>query len=90
MTGICYARDREDKCFEYGKLAEELTVFTDSDWAGRKETRTSSSAGVLMLGKTYPESIHTQAEGHCKEQRRGRAVCSSIGSVRSSGPEHDV
>ena len=37
--------------FEYGKLAEELTVFTDSDWAGCKETRKSSSAGALMLGR---------------------------------------
>ena len=36
--------------FEYGKMAEELAVFTDSDWAGCKETRKSSSAGVLMLG----------------------------------------
>ena len=36
--------------FEYGKMAEELTVFTDSDWAGCQETRKSSSAGVLMLG----------------------------------------
>ena len=32
-------------------LTEELTVFTDSDWAGCKETRKSSSAGVLMLGR---------------------------------------
>ena len=37
--------------FEYGVLAEELTLFTDSDWAGCKETRKSSSAGVLMLGR---------------------------------------
>ena len=42
-------------------------------------------------GKTHPESIHTEAEGHCKEQRRGITVCSSIGSVGSKGgPEHDV
>ena len=33
--------------FEHGKLAEELTVFTDSNWASCKETRKSSSAGVL-------------------------------------------
>ena len=39
--------------FEYGKLAEELTVFTDSDWACCKETRKSSSAGVMMLGRHY-------------------------------------
>ena len=37
--------------FEYEKLAEELTVFTDSDWAGCEETRKSSSAGVMMLGR---------------------------------------
>ena len=36
--------------FAHRKKAEELTVFTDSDWAGRKETRKSWSAGVLMLG----------------------------------------
>ena len=76
--------------FEYGVLAEELTLFTDSGWACCKETRKSSSAGVLMAGKTHPEGIHTQAEGHCKKQRRSIAVCSSIGSVRSEGgPEHD-
>ena len=37
--------------FEYGAMDEELTVFTDSDWAGCKDTRMSSSAGVLMLGR---------------------------------------
>ena len=36
--------------FEKGKVAEELTALTDSDWGGRKETRKSSSAGVPMLG----------------------------------------
>ena len=57
--------------FEYGKLAEELTAFTDSDWAGCKETRKSSSAGVPMLGGHH-ESTQTKAEGHCKEQCRGQ------------------
>ena len=45
---------RERQCrqvFEYGAMTQDLTVFTDSDWAGCKETRKSSSAGVLMLGK---------------------------------------
>ena len=36
--------------FEYGRPVEEVTTFTDSDWAGCKETRKSSSAGVVMLG----------------------------------------
>ena len=66
-----------EQVFEYGKMAEELTVFTDSNWAGCKETRKSSSAGVVMLG--------------CKEHRRSRIVCSSIGSVGSKGsPKHDA
>ena len=38
--------------FKCGKLAEELIVVTDSDWAGCKETRKSSSAGVMMLEST--------------------------------------
>ena len=34
-----------------GKTVEAVTTFTDSDWAGCKETRKSSSAGVVMLGE---------------------------------------
>ena len=37
--------------FKYGKTVEEVTTFTDSDWAGCKETRKSSSAGVVMVGE---------------------------------------
>ena len=36
-------------------------------------------------GRTHHESIHTKAEGHCKEQRRGRTVCSSIGASEAKG-----
>ena len=34
------------------------------------------------VGRTHLVSVHTKAEGHCKEQRRGRAVAGSIKSVR--------
>ena len=44
-------RERQwGQVFECEVLAKELTVFTDSDWAGCKESRKSSSAGVLKLG----------------------------------------
>ena len=44
-------RERQwGQVFKYGKPVEELTVFTDLDWAVCKETRKSSSAGVVMLG----------------------------------------
>ena len=36
--------------FKYEKAVEEVTMFTDSDWAGCKETRKSSSSGVVMSG----------------------------------------
>ena len=45
-------RERQwGQVFKYGKAAEEVTMFTDSDWAGCKETRKSSSAGVVILGE---------------------------------------
>ena len=43
-------RDKWCQIFRYRKLVEEVTSYTDSDWAGSKETRKSSSAGVVMLG----------------------------------------
>ena len=54
--------------FKYGKTVEEVTTFTDSDWAGCKETRKSSSAGVVMLGEhalkayTRKQKISAEAE----------------------------
>ena len=73
--------------FEFGNMSSEVTVFSDSDWAGDKETRKSSSAGGALVGrhvlKAYPRKQ--------KIITRSRTVCSSIGSVRSEGgPEHDV
>ena len=92
LKGLARYPERERQwghMFEHGKLAGELTVFTDSDWAGCKETRKSSIAGVLMLGRHILKANTRKHKGICKEQRRGRTVCSSIGSVRSE-PEHNV
>ena len=36
--------------FNHERIVEEVTTFSDSDWAGYKETRKSSSAGVILLG----------------------------------------
>ena len=43
-------RDNRGQIFGYGRLVEEVTIFTDSNLAGCKETRKSSSAGLIMLG----------------------------------------
>ena len=43
-------RERQwEQQFEYGGMVEEVATFSDSDWAGYKETRKSSSAGVILL-----------------------------------------
>ena len=40
--------------FSYGRMANEVTTFADSYWAGWKETRKSSSVGVILLGNHVP------------------------------------
>ena len=43
-------RERQwGQLFSYGKMVNEVTTFTDSDWAGCKETRKSFRAGVILL-----------------------------------------
>ena len=56
-------------------------MFTDADWAGCKETRKSSSAGVAMSG-SHALKAYTRKQKiiHCKEQRGGRTIRSSTGS----------
>ena len=71
--------------FEYGKQVEEVTTFTDSHWAGWKETRKSFKRRRGDAWRTWLEIAYKKAEGHCKEQRRGRAVRSSIGASESKG-----
>ena len=64
-------RERQwGQVFEYGILAEELTVFTDSDWLQGDSIVVERRRADA--GKTHPEGIHTQVEGHCKKQRGGR------------------
>ena len=47
----CLEREREWRQVPlYEKMAIEMITFTDSDWASCKETRKSSSAGVILLG----------------------------------------
>ena len=71
--------------FEYWHLAEELTVFTDSNWAGCKETRKSSSAGVMMLG------VHTLKAYTAKSSAETELYAAALGvSEAKGGPEHGV
>ena len=63
-------------------MTEEVTTYSNSDWAGCEETRKSSSAGVVLIGNSHVESLHTPAKDHCEKQRRARIVRSIVERIR--------
>ena len=71
--------------FEYGNLAEELTVFTDPDWAGCKETRKSSSAGVVMLGAHTLKAYTRKQKVIAKSSADAELYAAALGASESEG-----
>ena len=78
-------RERQwGQLFEYGALTEELTVFTDSDWAGCKETRKSSSAGVLLLGR-HTLKAYTRQKIIAKSSAEAELYAAALGASEAKG-----
>ena len=69
--------------FEYGKIAEELTVFTGSDWAGCKETRMSSS--VLMLGGHTMKAYTRKQKVIAKSSTEAELYAAALGASEAKG-----
>ena len=79
-------RERQwEQVFKYGRPVEEVTTFADSDWAGCKETRKSSSAGVVMLGnhtlKAYTRKQNTIARSTAEPE----LFAAALGASESKG-----
>ena len=70
-----------EQIFTHERMGEEVTTDSDSDWAGCKGTRKSSSAGLILLGSHMLKAYTRKKKKHCEEQRRVRIVRSSVGSV---------
>ena len=43
-------------CYDWQKPLEHLTAKSDSDWAGDKRTRKSTSGGIVRIGTHYIKS----------------------------------
>ena len=73
--------------FEYGHLAEELTVFMDSDWACCKETRKSLRAGVMMLGAHTLKAYTRKQKVIAKRSAEAELYAAALGVSEAKGVE---
>lgn len=62
--------------YEWQPEADNLDVYSDSDWAGCIRTRISTSGGAVMYGKhLWKAWSSTQGGGARLEQRGGGVLC---------------
>ena len=71
--------------FKYGKAAEEVTMFTDSDWAGCKETRKSSSAGVVVLGENALKAYTRKQKIIARSSAEAELYAAALGASELKG-----
>ena len=78
-------RDSGDKYLDTGKPVEEVTTFTDSDWAGCKEIRKSSSAGVVMLGNHTLKAYTRKQKIIARSSAEAELHAAALGASESKG-----
>ena len=67
------------------KIVEDVTIFTDSDWAGCKETRKSSSAGVVMLGEHALKAYTRKQKIIAKSSAEAELYAAALGASELKG-----
>ena len=67
------------------KMANEVTTFTDSDFAGCKETRMSSSAGVMLLGNHALKAYTRKHKIIAKSSAEAELSAAALGASGSKG-----
>ena len=70
--------------FGYGRLVEEVTTLTDSDWAGCEETRKSSSAGVIMLDDHALKAYTRKQKIFARSGAEAELYASALGASESN------
>ena len=79
--------------FELKDMSSEVTVFSDSDWAGHKKRNEENvkARESRWWDDTFLEAYTSKQKIIARSSARSRTVCSGIGRIRSEGgPEHDV
>ena len=69
-----------------GNMSSEVTVFSGSGWAGDKETRKSSSAGVALVGRHFFESLYKKTEKSSPEAE-AELYAAASGASEAKGVE---
>ena len=78
-------RDKWGHKFSCGRMVEEVTTFTDSDWAGCKETRKSSSAGVILFGNHALKAYTCKQKIIARNSAEAELCAAALGASESKG-----
>ena len=71
------------EAFSCGRMAEEVTKFTDSDWTGCTETRKSSSAAVILLGNHALKANTRKQKTIAKSSEEAELCAAALGASES-------
>ena len=72
-------------------MSSEVTLFSDSDWAGDKETRKSLSAGVALVGRHLLKAYTRKQKIVARSSAEAELYAAALGaSEATSGPVHGV
>ena len=66
--------------FAFGNMSSEVTVFSDSDWPGDKETRNSSSAGVALAGRHRLEAYTRKQKIIARSSAEAELYAAALGT----------
>ena len=71
--------------FRCGRRVEEVTTFSDSDWAGCKETRKSPSAGVILLGSLVLKGYKCKQQIIARISAEAELCAAALGAFELKG-----
>ena len=74
--------------FEFGDMSSEVTVFSDSDWAGDEEERKSSCAGVALVGRHLLKAYTRKQKIIARSSAEAELYAAALGASEAKGVQH--